>query len=192
MSRNRIINRDKGWSYVNVPVSRRGACTIATAEIDEQANWRSVFFDRLRIYEYTAPHYDETIRLLKSITEPRFSSLSELNIHIIRRICEWLMIDTRLERLSQMNLDLPDSCAPGEWALRIAQCVGADAYLNASGGTDLFDSKLYHAEGVALSFHEHVGLTYDTGPFDFVPDLSVIDAMMWVGRDKLQEIVHIV
>ena len=191
MSRNRIINRDKGWSYINVPVSRgTGNNTIATATINEEVDWRGMLFDKLRVYQFTAPHYVETERLLKSILDHEFPALSDLNTYTIRRLCEWLMIDTRIERLGELNLDLPDSCPPGEWALRIAQAVSADSYLNASGGAELFDPDLYRSEGVSLSFHKHIGLTYDTGPFDFVPDLSIIDAMMWVGRDKLREIVH--
>ncbi len=191
MNRNRIINCDLGWSYINVPVSRtKGENTIATAPINEESDWRGVLFDKLRVYEFTAPHYVETKGLLKSMLDYKFPTLSELNTYTIRRLCEWLLIDTRIERLKEMNLDLPDSCPPGQWALRIAQAVGADSYLNASGGAEIFDPNLYRSEGVSLSFHKHINLAYDTGPFDFVPDLSIIDAMMWIGRDKLREIVH--
>lgn len=191
MSRNRIINREKGWSYINVPVSRgTGDNTIATASLNEETDWRQIFFDRLRVYEIAAPYYAETKQLLSGILDRKFRTLSDLNTCAIRNLCEWLMIDTRIERLKEMNLNLPDSCPPGQWALRIAQAVGADSYLNASGGAELFDPDLYRSEGVPLSFHKHINLTYDTGPLDFVPDLSIIDAMMWVGRDKLREIVH--
>lgn len=190
MNRNRILNRDKGWSYVNVPISRaEGPMTLRTAVINETEDWRRALFDKLRIYEPAAPHYRETVDVLNCILHRNFSNLSDLNMHIIQSLCDWLGIETRIERLSELNLDLPETCPPGEWALRIAQAVGADTYLNASGGTALFDHDLYRAEGVTLSFHEHIDFTYDTGPFDFVPDLSILDTMMWVPRDRLREAI---
>jgi hypothetical protein len=190
MNRNRILNREKGWSYVNVPIARSdGPTAIATAAINESEDWRRVFFDKLRVYEFAAPHYVVTLEILTELLREDFATLSDLNMHIIRRLCRWLYIETRIERLSDLNLNLPESSPPGEWALRIAQAVGAESYINSSGGTALFDQDLYRSEGVALRFHEHINFLYDTGPYVFVPDLSIIDALMWVDHEHLRVVV---
>lgn len=191
MNRNRIINRDKGWSYINVPVARSGETpTIARAEINNAEDWRRDFFGKLRVYEHSAPNYTKTIDLLQDLLAPEFATLADLNMHIIRSLCAQFEIPTTIDSLSALDLDLPESCPPGEWALNIALAVGADSYLNASGGTELFDPELYRSRGVTLGFHEHINLSYDTGPFEFVPDLSIIDPLMWIGLEQLRVAVR--
>ncbi|GMG85604.1 WbqC family protein [Paralimibaculum aggregatum] len=186
MNRNRIANRDKGWSYVRVPVARGSETdSLATARIDATQDWRRALFDALRVYRHSAPHYEAVTAFLTETLAPEVETLAELNMLAIQGVCDRLGIATPLHRLSALDLDLPEACPPGEWALQIAREMGASTYLNASGGTALFDPKLYAAEGIALEFHEHIDLRYDTGPFDFVPDLSIIDAMMWVDRKTL-------
>ena len=191
ISRNRIINREKGWTYIGVPI-KRGATQLSLREalIDDGEDWRKAFFDKLRVYRSTAPHYDEAVKFFATALTHEYSHLAGLNAHIIRSVCGWLDIRTRIECLADMKLDLPEACAPGEWALHIAKAVGADLYLNASGGVELFDRDLYTSEGVQLAFHEHKDITYNTHPFEYVPDLSIIDPIMWLGRERLQELVR--
>lgn len=191
MSRNRILNKDKEWSYINVPVAKHDFGTsIKDTRIDSATNWPAKLFQKLKVYEKPAPNYATVIEILSDIFNEGHSSLVCLNVAGLARLCRLLEIDTQIVRLSNLSLDVPENCAPGEWALHICKAVGASEYLNASGGRDLFDPDSYRRHGINLHFHEHIDLRYDTGPFEFVPDLSIIDVLMWVDTDTLRDVIH--
>lgn len=191
MSRNRILNRDKGWSYINVPIAKHDSATnISDTRVNPSTNWRQKFFDQLRVYEKEAPNYRSTIEILNNTLNEEHIGLADLNLAALARLCSVLEIDVEIARLSELSLDLPDQCPPGEWALHICKAVGANEYVNAMGGRDLFDSQLYKSAGIELSFHKHIDVKYDTGSLAFVADLSIIDLLMWVDVETVRDIVH--
>jgi len=186
MSRNRIINRDKEWSYVSVPVVRGANHGRVADAMLSPSDWRTDLRERLMVYANEAPYYDETCSLVERLLEPNHATLADLNTWSLREICSHLNIDTPIECLSQMNIDLPTSAGAGDWALLISQALGAAEYRNPSGGRDLFDPAKFDSSSIRLSFHEHRATSYDTGRFNYVADLSVLDPLMWCGRDAVR------
>jgi hypothetical protein len=189
MSRNRILNRDKGWSYLSVPVLHERGGMVAKTRLAGHLDWRGSLRKRLRVYEAHAPHYEETRRLVDEIVAADHQTLVDLDVAAISRICRLLGIATPIRRLSRLELDLPSECGPGEWALFIAEALGADEYRNPSGGEHLFDPAQFAAHGIELTFHRHIDIAYPTGPFPFVPDLSVLDTLMWLDRSSVQALL---
>ena len=59
-------------------------------------------------------------------------------------------LDGLLLILSNLKLNLPRECHPGEWALHICKELGIDYYSNASGGVDLFDKEKFNRENIKL------------------------------------------
>ncbi|MCZ6643304.1 MAG: WbqC family protein [Gammaproteobacteria bacterium] len=191
MNRNRIINREKGWSYIGLPISRDGLQTsIKDARIDPKRDWKSDIVNKIRIYERFAPNYLVVSKLIERTLDRDLDTLGALNTSTIIEICRFLGIDTRIVILSEMGISPPDYGVPGGWPLHLCMQLGATEYLNASGGRGLYDPELFRQSGVNLLFHEHIGLNYDTKPFDFVPDLSIIDVLMWVGAETARDVVH--
>lgn len=78
-----------------------------------------------------------------------------------------------------MGLDLSGIDHAGQWALRIAEQVGAAEYVNPLAGARLFRAAEFSESGVRLAFIDVPVMKYDTTPFEFVPSLSVLDVLMW-------------
>ena len=187
MARNRILNRDKGWSYIRVPVKHTGLdTTVGQALIDESQDWRGRLMNQLKVYAHEAPHCRRVCKLLESALAAPATTLATLNTALLQAVAAELGIDTPISLASSLPIDWSAPCDPGEWALRIAREVGATAYRNASGGAALFDPALYASHGIELSFHEHRDQHYSTGSFDFVPGLSIVDWMMWNDAQQLR------
>lgn len=188
ITRNRILNRDKGTSYISVAVRHTGLNTcIKDAEIDADKDWRSEIMNKLKVYQSCAPHYEMVREFIGDMLGANYQTIAALNIAALKGVCGYLGLDTPILVASALALDIPSQCEPGEWALQISKALGATEYRNAAGGKALFDAKVYADNGINLSFHVHRPRTYDTGPFDFVHDLSVIDWMMWNDRATLNE-----
>ena len=190
MNRNRIVNRHTGWHYIFVPVAK-GATrdSVAEAKLGGE-NWRATLNSRLKAYVHEAPFYAETRALVHEVIAPEHATLADLNTWGLRVICRHLDITTSIERLSELALDLPERAGAGEWGLLISKALGAGEYRNASGGRELFDPAQFQAAGIRLSFHEHRPVRYATGSFAPLPDLSIIDPLMWCGRDVVRGWVH--
>lgn len=187
MSRNRILNREKGTAYISVPVQHTGLDTaIRDARLDDAQDWRGKLMNKLRVYQAEAPHYAAVRALVGDATAGRHETLAALNTALLRSVCGHLGIATPIEVASALPLDLPAACEPGEWALHIARQLGATEYRNAAGGRALFDAARYAEHGIALSFHEPCPRRYATSRFAFVPDLSIVDWLMWNDLDTLR------
>lgn len=188
MTRNRILNREKGTAYISLPVRHSGLDTaIKDAALDDTQDWRRKLLDRLRVYEKEAPGYRAVTAGLAEALTGDFATVAEVNVALLRWACGELGITTPIEMCSDLAIAFPEDCGPGEWALHVAKAAGATEYRNPSGGRALFDPALYARHGITLSFHEHRPRTYATGSFAFVPDLSVIDWMMWNPAATLKE-----
>lgn len=189
-TRNRVANLQTEFSYISVPIEK-GATngTITEAQI-VQSEWQTDLFNKLRSYEAVSPHYRETIQVIEHCLPKKFDTLGALNTKIISQLCSVLKIQTKIERLSKMNFDLPAQAQPGEWALIISKKAGATVYSNAPGGRHLFDESIYKKNGIELEFYESIPLTYQTKKLNFVSDLSVIDSLMWIGVEGLTRFVH--
>jgi hypothetical protein len=185
INRNRIADRQAGWSYISAPVVKGASNGAIRDAALADTGWRNALRDKLKVYAASAPCYAETLEIVEACIRPDSATIADLNTHTLREICGRLGIKTKIERLSRMPLDLPEKADPGEWALLVSEAVGADVYCNASGGRHLFDPDLYRSRGVTLEFYEPRTLTYETPGFVFTPDLSVIDTFMWLGSGRL-------
>ena len=76
-----------------------------------------------------------------------------------------------------------------ERLIDICRSEGATDYINAEGGSDLYDPAQFAAAGIKLSIINHREMPYHQFDPDFVPRLSVIDAMMFADRDTLGELL---
>ncbi|MDH5570768.1 MAG: WbqC family protein [Gammaproteobacteria bacterium] len=153
-------------------------------------DWQKKLLDSLKCYKSTAPYYIETLSFIEFCIYDDSASVGDLNSNVLKKICAYLDIDTKIQQLSNMSLDLPDVAAPDEWACYISKAVGAGVYSNAPGGQHLFDADYYAKNNIILEFYRPVPLEYPTPGFSFEPGLSIIDSLMWVGCSALSDWCH--
>lgn len=187
ISRNRIVNKDKGTSYISVPVKHVGeVLKINEAQIDNATDWGRRLFNMLRVYEAEAPFYRDVLNFLAPVFSRGHGLVFELNVDLLKAVCSYLEIETPIVYCSELDVEFPENCGAGEWALHIAQHLSATEYRNPSGGRALFDPLQFKQFGLRLVFHEHKPRRYAVGRFDFVQDLSVVDFLMWNDPETLK------
>jgi hypothetical protein len=181
MNRNRVLHPTQGWVYVTVPIQGSSqsklirevmlhAPDVAVASIK----------GKLRHYSKRAPHYEDVVRLVeRAFSERTDDSLVALNVSCLRTISEYLRINFEYSICSEMGLDFTHVEHPGQWALRVAQQVGAREYVNPLSGAHLFRLEEFEDSGVRLGFVDMPDLSYDPKPYQFIPSLSVLDVLMW-------------
>lgn len=180
MNRNRILNANGGWQYINVPVKTSEGTLIKDAlVIDPPAAQRQIC-SQLQHYKTKAPFYKEVMHLVDSVfTSAGNPAIGELNTRSLSVVCDYLDLNFNWSTCSQMQLDLPPIQHAGQWALEISSRMGARRYVNLPGGRDIFMADEWEERGIELRFLAPSSFVYATAPYAFEENLSILDVLMW-------------
>ncbi len=138
---------------------------------------REKLLRQLRNAYQRAPHFGEAFPVVERIVQFGENNLFEYIHHSIRQVCAFLGIGTRIVVSSELPVDHSEKGQ--DKVLAICEAVGADAYINPIGGTDLYDRDVFRANAVELQFLRSRMPEYHQFGGAFVPWLSIIDVMMF-------------
>jgi hypothetical protein len=188
VNRNRILHPTSGWQYVVAPVRKHSSrIPIREVRLAEGGDWRARLIGQLMHYRKRAPYFSDTVELVEQCLSGSETSLSRLNVAVIETLCARLEIAFDYAYFSEMDIDPAPVEEPGDWALRISVALGADEYVNPPGGRAILDPLKFEAAGVRLTFRSHRTLRYPCRGYEFVPDLSIIDGLMWSSPLEIRE-----
>lgn len=130
-----------------------------------------------------APHFNTVLPLMEEILGQDEENLARYLSFSIRRICEYLEIETQLLISSEIEKDLARKGQ--EKVIDICKILGATDYYNAIGGKSLYDRETFAAAGVHLHFLNSETIVYAQGQEAFFPNLSIIDVLMYNDRRRV-------
>jgi hypothetical protein len=188
INRNRVLHPSGGWMYITVPLAETSrSILIREARLHNRDRAHSSALGKLSHYARKAPFFDKVTELVdRAFTETPDDSLVQLNVAALRAVCGYMELEFKYSICSELDLDLPPIEGPGDWAPAIAEAVGADAYINPMGGRQLFDPAVFRQRHIELSFLEMPPFTYDTRPYHFEPQLSIVDVLMWNSPETVR------
>ena len=192
MNRNRILHPSTGWQYVTVPLSN-SSISIKTheARVLSLADAKANVIGKLSHYKRKAPYFDAVNRLVIEVFESATDdSLVRLNVRGLVAVCEYLDIPFKYRICSESNLLLPERLQADEWALEICGVLGATGYVNPIGGREIFSVEKFVRRGIALHFARPRSFVYATSPYQFEPDLSILDVLMWTSPTVVADAVR--
>ena len=135
-----------------------------------------------------APFFEDSFRLLKDICQCPDKKLGQFlfNSHI--KICEYLGIDTEL--ILSSSFDKHTELKGKDKVISICKQLGADEYINAIGGQELYDKKEFAENGIRLNFLQANLREYRQLKNEFVSGLSIIDIMMFNSKEEIKEMLN--
>lgn len=188
INRNRILKHGGGWQYIIVPLKKHDRSTlIKDIIISEDNAWKDRIFGQLEYYKKIAPYYDQVTKLLKECLQYQTSSITHLNSFSLKKTCKYLNIEFDYKIFSEMNLEIGTVSDPGEWALKIAEALGAKEYINLPGGEEIFDKRKFEKSNIDLKFLKINLKEYNQRRNEFESGLSIIDVMMFNSPDAINE-----
>ena len=190
ISRNRVLHPKQGSNWVNVPLSNSSiSVKIHEARVLDLAAAERTTLGKLSHYRRIAPFARQVEEIVKTAfaSAGSMNSLVDLNVAGLDAVCAYLGIPFRRRICSHLKLPLPDNLGAGDWAPTIAGLLGAKTYVNPYGGRELFDRKTFEKHRVALEFLKTSDFIYQTRELEFIPNLSILDALMWNSPDVARE-----
>lgn len=134
-----------------------------------------------------APYYKEIMPILEQIFEYENRNLGAFLYHSYQVILDYLGIDTEL--ILSSTIDKNNELRAGEKVKHICHLLGADTYYNAIGGQELYDVEDFAQNGITLRFLQTNPVTYPQYKNEFVPNLSIIDVLMFNGKEGTNKLL---
>lgn len=171
------------WQYLRVPITGKSA-TKQIKEIGTNFTpaWRREIFGRISHFASRAPFYGETLDWLDTTLQDEDRNLAIFLTGTIRAVRDYLGIETPVLTEEEAGLSLSRKLEAGTWALEVCRQMKAETYVNPESGAHLFSEPAFAQAGVRLDFHNSYEVAYEQSVHPFVPDLSIIDTLMWLGK----------
>ena len=134
-----------------------------------------------------APHFSEVMPILEQFLMADYDNLSELNIVSNKLICDYLGIKTEILLMSELDHDRD---LKRQYRIYdVCRVLGCNEYVNSIGGMELYDFDEFRDNGIELSFLKSDDIIYPQFGGEFVPNLSIIDVMMFNSVPEIQELL---
>jgi hypothetical protein len=144
---------------------------------------RTKLLNQLEASYRKAPFYKEVFPIVISIVESTQRNLFDYIFQSITEIAKFLGIKTLIVVSSSISID--HSLRGEEKVLAICSAMGATGYINASGGQDLYSKEVFAGHRINLEFINTRPIRYQQYGDEFVPNLSIVDVMMFNSRASI-------
>lgn len=127
-----------------------------------------------------APYFDVVFPIIEHVLNNPRRDITTVCADGLSSVFDYLGMEITLLRSSELdyNRELPAD----ERLVEICSNLGSSDYVNATGGQALYTKERFSELGCTLSFIETKAGGYQQGQHDFVPNLSMIDVLMWCPK----------
>ena len=146
------------------------------------------FLKTIMLAYQKAPMYSQIFPLLEKIIMEETNDLTEYINFSITEIDKFLDIKTKLYLSSNINKD--NTLHGKNKIIDICKNLQATQYINAIGGQKLYSKEDFLKNGIQLNFIKMNDIKYKQFNDKFVPNLSIIDIMMFNSKDKIKEMLN--
>jgi hypothetical protein len=189
--RNRLfVSRDRvDWYGVQIRARGCSRSPLSQVPIDGSERWRMQMWRRLEYNYHKAPYFEAVAPRVREWLFASYCSLAETNQAFIELACDMMGIKTRIRLSSQRASDTRRS----ERVCELLDWCGATTYLCAAGSFEYMESDgLFPACGTEVLFQDFCPRPYHqiSSSQGFVPNLSVLDALLNVGPQATRELIR--
>lgn len=175
VSRVQVIGRD-GAEWMTAPVRRAQGQRIGTVQFADRT-WAKKHLGTLRANYARSLFYDEVIDLLRPIYEDPGEFLADFNVRIIRALAGYLGLFPRFH----LESEFPGGGTSTQRLIELVRCFKGTTYVSGSGGTKYQNPDAFLGSGIALEIRRYRPVTYAQARGEFVPGVSVLDALFHLG-----------
>ena len=190
INRNRILGEGGQPQYFGIEVSHASCNRLISETKRVVSRKQAEYLCRvLKFYYGHAPYYSEAMEVIRPILLDEEPDLTHYLVRGLRAVANYLGITTEIRLLSEVSARW--DCMAPEVIRRTCEHFGITDYINPSGaGMDYYDKDAFREMGISLQFlRRNEDIRYQQRCDEFVPDLSIIDVMMYCSRDEIHDML---
>lgn len=186
INRNRFLQGGQP-AYFTVPLKKGSDfLTVAERQVADDFD-RDKLLRTLAGSYRRAPQFDTVFPVIERIVQARLGNLFEYLHHSLVEMARFLEIETPMVVSSTIAIDHPLKAE--QKVLALCKAMGADRYVNPVGGQALYSLAAFAAESVRLDFMQSRPLEYPQFGGPFVPNLSIVDVLMFNPMSTVREML---
>ena len=175
---NLLVGGKAAWATVPIVRAEGSERDIRDVRIDDVQPWRKKLLRTIELTYRRAPHFDEVFPLVEELLATATDALADFNERNIRRIARELGLDeSKLVRSSSFPTDAQST----DLLIELTRAVGGTTYLAGGGASGYQEDEKFAEAGLELRYQRFEHPTYPQLVEEFVPGLSVVDALMNCG-----------
>ena len=160
-----------------MPVGKSGQPAIKDVTFAAE-DWPDKHLRTLHHGYAKARHYGEVVELLAPHYEKPGSQLADFNRELIERIARYLGWTGTFHLAS----DYPSDEMADARLAQLTLAVGGSTYVSGAGGQNYQSPERFARAGLTLDVRTYQQVPYERSGWPFVPGLSVLDALLHLGR----------
>jgi hypothetical protein len=183
------IKTPQGLQWLTIPVLSKNNFTqkINQTKIDG-ISWKKKHWNALKFNYKKAKYYNEISELLYDYFHLKtFEKLSELNTALIRIICQYLNINTKISRCPSSTLVEEKN----QRLISICKQTQADTYVSGKKAKDYIDQKSFSHSGLQVEWVNYENYPeYEQLWGGFVNEVTILDLLFNCGKKSSNFMKH--
>jgi hypothetical protein len=176
------IKTPRGIEWITVPVHyRHTSQLIEETQVDYSTPWAQKMLNRIRESYQRAPCFESYFSELADLLSQPATSISDLNLRLIKWACRHLEINTPIKTSREYN---PQGTKT-ERLIGILQQVQATTYLSGPAAQVYLVPELFEQAGILLEYKQYDYHGYDQLYPPFESKVSVIDLLFMKGKEAI-------
>jgi len=189
INRNRILVNGED-AYITLPL-KKDSDYLTVKERFLADSWpadRIKILNRIRESYRKAPEFNVVFPFIEQCILFEQTNLFNFIFNSLKVLQGILNIDTQLKIASTIPVD--HALKAEKKVIAINKVIEADEYINPIGGLALYSKETFGKEGIRLQFIKTGHVEYSQHIPNFLPNLSIIDVLMFNSPEKIKEMLN--
>lgn len=187
INRNQILV-DGSAKWLTMPVEKKPlGTTIHEMDYVHHGSPIDTIANKIRGAYAKAPYYKAVAPFLFELIDQETTNVARFNETILRGVAGALGVKCQIIRASEVPEG--QGLRGQDRVLDICRRLEPRTYVNAIGGVELYENEVFEEKGMDLRFILSDSIRYDQFHDPFVPNLSIIDVLMFNGFEGTEAFV---
>ena len=175
------VNKNKHLITIPVKKNNRDTDYISNVEIDYSQNFSKKLIKTITHSYSKSVYFNKYSEVIFSILESKDILLKNMNIKLIKKLCEIMKIKKKFSLSSDLNLDFKKN----ELILNLCKSKNAKIYISTIRSKEYLDINKFNENNILLQYYNIDNLVYEQLEKNFISNLSVIDLIFNKGEGAL-------
>ena len=183
-NRNRIRENKNFDNFRNlsVPIKKQKEKKINKLLISYDKNWIADHQNKIRNSYYGEKYFKTVENMFASVVEKKPKYLADLNIELILVFLKYLEIKTSVFYSSKFNSNLKKT----DKIIHLCKCTKTTTYISNNKSKNYLEEDKFRENKIKLLYQNYTHPEYFQNKNNFLSNLSIIDLMVYHGKDSLQ------
>ena len=187
INRNKILVNSAGYMLTLPLINSSSFSLIKDIKVTSNIKIKEKLLKTIEYNYNKAKYYNDVIEKIKEIILSN-GSIVDVILESILWLKEYLNIETCILKSSEIEKDT--QFKGQDKVIDIVKRLDGKQYINAIGGMELYDKEIFKNNGIDLKFIKMKDIKYKQYNNEFVPNLSIIDVLMFNPPEKIREMLN--